>query len=321
MIRRVAVCFSVLCLSGLSACSDDDTLPAQGGKKFISACVAKSEEFSRATGIRAGRIATFVHWAAVKPTYRDIGMDFRVSADDIYKPAGQREFSHARPEAECAAAAEHAEDFEGMAFGTVVQAGAANELSALDAQIESVGDVAIDLKERQAQYQESVERIRKILLEYAPKGGQFRVLTLGDKRVPSITMSAVNAVGRPIEAFYLRVRLVGPDGKDLAGGKIAFKPPVPLAVGSQADYTLNLEGINGVDTDEVLNSTAPIRPVIGLDDLIVEGKPILDLQSVTETDRSRADFARVFLMEVAVYRGGIQADLDQIRMALASKKS
>ena len=280
---------------------------AGSADRFVASCMAQTSQIGARIGIKPEAVAQLMSMYASPPAEVVIGRDFDPSvgipvagADAIASPdQGQS----------CAAMASDREDYANFSPLDALGLGINQELQALSGEDATLRVIGSQIAAKGDLAKSEVQRLRQAMDRYSPRGVTFRVVRLESRYVPTVVVEAANAVGRPITAFLMTIRLVEADGTFLGTGKVRFKPPVPLESGVGV-YTVNLEGISGLDTRAVLGFSGVVRVLVSLDDLVVEGKPMLGDLAVPAIDRERLTSIQVVrsaIAQLASYVKGIRS--------------
>jgi hypothetical protein len=210
------------------------------------------------------------------------------------------------PAKSCAIAASAMDRYGDVDAPQALRLGIGDLLSAMSAEEDRIKSVRAEILEGQIHAKSEAIRIREAMDHYAPRGVAFRVVNKAGRYAPTILLEAANVVDHPITAFLLKIRLASPDGIVIGSGSVKFVPPVPLGPGVQTEYVVDLSGVRGIDDPSVLTYSGAVRVVIGLDDLFVEGQPMLQRLTVSASDHSRIDVLAVLHSTVLRFRDTIR---------------
>ena len=288
--RAAAVALPVL-LAGCNGGPDFDIRSQEG---FVSSCVSQSGTLAaRMNAVRATYSADPATIALLFAAYADPFAKVEIQRDfnpmESVPIVGQDRLNEQDPIKSCASVARHADRFANVPAIEALRMGLGSVISSLSTQMNDSRRIRRDILTEQAKMKTEAARLREAMTRYPPRGVTFRIVSKNGRFVPSVVINVANIVGKPITAFVFNLRLVASDGASIGAGRVKFEPPVPLGPGIESTYVLDLGGVRGIDTKDVLSFSGAVRVVVGLDDLVVEGKPLLEALVVSASDRSRVN--------------------------------
>jgi hypothetical protein len=308
--KRIKIGCAAMLLSGagsLSACGNHDGFDTSSQANFVNSCqvaalnvAVQLRDANSASGVTPSVVAAFFSVYAVPLPNQSIDRDFN-PADNI-PVAGFERLTEPSVVKSCELAAAQVQRFNGVTAVEAYRLGISNEISALSSQADAADALREEILDRQTDARQEAIKLRQLMDQYAPKGMAFQIANVGGAYVPSIAIDAANVVGRPITAFLMTISLVGWNGTPIGVGRVRFVPPVPLGPGVESTYVLNLINVRGIDTPSVISYSGALKVIVTLDDLIVEGRPLLQDLNVEAGDKVRVDALDVLESTVIRYR-------------------
>ena len=312
--RSLTGVWPVLLLAwALGGCGRDDGFNTRSAEAFAGSCIARAGEL--AARLNAVQSKTLPVDTALMASLFAASVDLppQVSIDRDFDPnttipvAGFIRTGEVDAVKSCVLAAGGMETLAQVSPAAALRLGITNVMASLSAEIDLVKSVRGEILSRQSNAKAEAIRLREAMDRYAPKGVTFRIASEDGRYVPSVSLDAANVVGRPITAFILTIRLVGADGVPIGAGRVKFVPPVPLGPGIESTYVLDLSGVRGIDTKAVVTYSGAVRIFIVLDDLFVEGKPMLQSLVIGPIDHARADALDALMNSMLRYRDAIRS--------------
>ncbi len=294
--NRVLSVLLILVLA-VAGCGRKQGFDSSSEDAFVASCAKEAQGLDARLGLPKGVAAELISFYGVPPPELRIDRNFDPTV--VIPVAGADLLGSPDTTAACRLAATAREGYGEISAEEAMNLGTSrllSELSAEDGTLRVIRSTIVAFGENE---RNELTRLREAMNRNAPRGVEFRVVASGNRYVPSIVVSAVNAVGRPINAFLMTVHLVQADGTFIGTGRVRFVPPVPLGAAAQAFYTINLAGVSGLDTKAVVGYSGAVRVVAVLDDLVVEGKPMLGDPTIEPTDRARVDVIDVVRSGIA----------------------
>lgn len=299
----------------LCSCGRVNGFDVSSKDAFVSSCVASAEKVGKEEGMSSRMVSRFFFYAAIPPQSVSISRNFNPTSQ--YEiPTYMSRVKGETTASICGSIWPRVSDIAAVGPDASLNMGILALTSALNTDIQIVRNVRREIRKGDTEARSEYLHVRETMRNYVPRVSAYRVVEYRGRRVPTIVMEAANAVGKPIDAFMLTVKLVTPDGRLVGRGRVRFNVPVPLGPGQESSYVLNFAGVSGLDIPDVVGYPGELKAVLSLDDIIAEGTPILAGFGNQEDDKKR-------MLVLAVVENDVFAEknrLARVRIALATHK-
>lgn len=265
--------FALVFLAALSSCGKSG-FDISTKEKFVASCVANATDLSPQVGLSPWMVSEFFRFASKRPDSIVLSSGF-----DPSKEVPMQELVRVSKKqtevSECEGAWPNAAMIASLRPADALWMGIHNYRSMISDDKRILDSTRYEIERSDKEAARRLASLQSRMKDFAPRALSYRLVNYEGRAAPSVVIEAANAVGRPIDAFLLVVHLASLNGGYTATGNVRFDLPVPLGIGQQSTYVLNLAGVGGIDIPSVIDSPVPLRPFIELHDIIAEGSPVL----------------------------------------------